>query len=120
MQWRFSLLMLWEPPDDISDREQRRMQKRLLSEYTSLGAPFPFRQSGAQSAEASQHWVVPHLRQHAATLLSACGPPRGRLPPLSIDRSWFAKSNHRVSASGRELSTCIVCPTWQHSGRVGE
>ena len=40
--------MLWEPPDDISDRGQRRMQKRLLSEYTSLGTSFPFRQSGAE------------------------------------------------------------------------
>ena len=77
--------LIWEPPDDISDRGQRRMQKRLLSEYTSLGTPFPLPMPASTGRSR-------HSRQHAATLLSACGPPRGRLPPLSIDSSWFAKS----------------------------
>ena len=57
MQWRFSLLMLWEPPDDISDRGQRRMQKRLLSEYTSLGAPFPLDRAAHRAPRpASTGW----------------------------------------------------------------
>ena len=97
LEWLFSLLMLWEPPDDISDRGQRRMQKRLLSEYTSLGPHFLLDRAAHRAPMlASTGWSRTRgsTRRHSY-------PRAGRL---------VADCRHCLSTVPGSRSPTIACP----------
>ena len=86
-----------EPLDDISDRGQRRMQKRLLSEYTSLGPHFLLdRVAHRAPMPASTGWSRTRgsTRRHSH-------PRAGRL---------VADCRHCLSTVPGSRSPTIACP----------